>query len=94
MSDLCKDDDAPRRDFERQIYEQCDNEDATELKATNPPVPQVGSKDLLSCPFCGGDALLGEYDNQIYADCTECDCSMGVFESDEVATKAWNTRAT
>ena len=57
-------------------------------------------KNLIPCPFCGGDAeLRAESTRNRYkfvAGCCECPAIAGgsAFENKEYNTKAWNTRAT
>ena len=61
--------------------------------------------DLKPCPFCGGEAGIGEYDSDpdgpfYFVNCTDCMASTNVLlggqyrftEAEAIA--AWNTRAT
>ena len=47
MSDLCKDDDAQRRDMEREIYKRCDEEDMNPLNSKTEPVAKLHCSDGL-----------------------------------------------
>ena len=53
---------------------------------------------ILSCPFCGGKAEIGENDTDIYVECLECSARGEWFfwaedDAQEKAIKAWNMRA-
>ena len=50
------------------------------------------NKELLPCPFCGGEAALayGVYDRWIF--CKKCGASTKQYETNEEAIAAWNTR--
>ena len=54
------------------------------------------AEELKPCPFCGGEAVIGEntvFDGMFYACCVDCSASVGdEFNSIEEATTAWNTR--
>ena len=49
--------------------------------------------DILPCPFCGGEAMLGkdsELRDMVY--CLECGAKTWGFDSDKQAILRWNTR--
>ena len=66
------------------------------------------SKELLNCPFCGGEAVIrdGFCQNEFYIECCACEFEYGhytyddfgytrdygKYKSKELAIKAWNTR--
>ncbi len=53
------------------------------------------NKELLPCPFCGGEASMvrGTFTKTIGSViCTKCGISTQVYVTDEDAIKAWNTR--
>lgn len=49
--------------------------------------------DILPCPFCGGEAMLGK-DSELrdVICCLECEAKTGGFDSDKQAILRWNTR--
>ena len=51
-------------------------------------------KELLPCPFCGGEAELFDYpEMKAYCvACLECGVETLIYSSKEKAIKAWNTR--
>ena len=55
--------------------------------------------DLLSCPFCGGEAgptvkpYIGCNGSGFTVDCEKCWASTGYYDSYEEAIAAWNTRS-
>lgn len=61
-------------------------------KATPEPVP---SKDLLPCPFCGGEAEIirvGDRCQSAQVGCTECSCTLESCDEGERSGWSWNTR--
>ncbi|MDX1473345.1 MAG: Lar family restriction alleviation protein [Reinekea sp.] len=51
------------------------------------------SDELKPCPFCGGEAGF-EYDSgMVYIECDDCFATTGLFMSQDIAAKKWNTRA-
>lgn len=55
------------------------------------------SKQLLNCPFCGGEATMTHYNNKFakwyQVVCMNCHLSQtSTYLSEEVAITAWNTR--
>jgi Lar family restriction alleviation protein len=78
-----------RKDFEREIYKQCDKEDAE--------LADVGER-LLPCPFCGGEAMQargtdGNDEEYFYI---RCKCCAGEGGWDKILNGArmmWNKRA-
>lgn len=61
---------------------------------------ELCSSDLLACPFCGGQATMGETpDGGRYVQCNECLTSSRLIYPDKIDPKpllleAWNTRHT
>lgn len=54
------------------------------------------SAKLKPCPFCGSDRvhIFRDEDEYYFIICENCECSVsGLFETEEEATRAWNTRA-
>ena len=59
-------------------------------------------KELMPCPFCGGDAVFdgykiylghGDYTEEYSIHCSECRCNhRDSFKDPNDAIKAWNTR--
>lgn len=52
---------------------------------------------LKACPFCGGNNLVlydpkGNPGHDSWVSCRDCRCAAGMFNTEEEATKAWNTR--
>lgn len=64
--------------------------------STTHPAPQLALIALSACPFCGGEAIATEdEDNHIHMiTCNECGGSSDWCDSEEDAVSAWNTRAT
>ena len=62
-------------------------------KAAQKAVTERG--DLLSCPFCGGEAMK-EYDTMIPFEyvvcCGDCGVMTTTSEDEKVAIREWNTR--
>lgn len=55
------------------------------------------NKELLNCPFCGGEAelnLIGDFRfiHCFKVTCKECGCTQDISISDEEVVEAWNTR--
>lgn len=56
-------------------------------------------EDLKPCPFCGGEAKINRIVNTFYqyaryfSSCTRCSAESKVFETEQEAIEAWNTRA-
>lgn len=54
--------------------------------------------DLKPCPFCGGKAEIFRGTtyglHYLYEPrCIKCECALGLFDTEEQAVEAWNTRA-
>lgn len=48
---------------------------------------------LKSCPFCGADGVIREYDNKTFvASCKNCGIELLYFETEQEAIEAWNRR--
>lgn len=48
---------------------------------------------LKPCPFCGGKAsTYVAYDDGYYVCCDECGCGLPVYNTEQEAIEAWNTR--
>ena len=53
----------------------------------------MSNKELLSCPFCGGEAFLFEESEYcIYVECEDCKIATPAYDSEAEAIDAWNTR--
>ena len=50
------------------------------------------SEKLKPCPFCGGEAGYGYDSSMIYVDCGDCFATTGMYMSQDIAAKKWNTR--
>lgn len=49
--------------------------------------------ELKSCPFCGADGVIREYDNKTFvASCKNCGIELLYFETEQEAIEAWNRR--
>ena len=57
------------------------------------------TKDLLPCPFCGGEAGFHAVAGRTYAECKQCEASSALIKTGNnndlsKVVKAWNTRVT
>lgn len=53
--------------------------------------------DLKKCPFCGGEAMIDNYEKMLTGRyymivCRKCKCNSEKFKIKENAVRAWNTR--
>ena len=48
---------------------------------------------LKPCPFCGGEAYIDVYDDKLYARCQGCESMTALYDDNQEAIDAWNTRA-
>ena len=58
---------------------------------TEEKVSRMDDKELLPCPFCGGEAVMSTY----YIECESCEVAPNIdcfHKPREQAIKAWNTR--
>ena len=54
--------------------------------------------DLKPCPFCGGEAEIFRGTTYGFRPlyeprCIKCECWIGIYDTEEQATEAWNRRA-
>ncbi len=55
----------------------------------------MSNKELLPCPFCGGEATLTSScadDGDNVVECTKCNYELGYYANPKMAIKAWNER--
>ena len=48
---------------------------------------------LKPCPFCGGEAYIDVYDDKLYVRCHGCESMTALYDDNQEAIDAWNTRA-
>ena len=52
----------------------------------------MNNKELLPCPFCGGEAEINGISEVHYISCKNCYAETRVYGSKAEAINAWNTR--
>lgn len=50
------------------------------------------NKELLPCPFCGGEAEIHPAHYGCFVECNDCDAATRVERLESDAIKRWNTR--
>ena len=52
----------------------------------------MNNKELLSCPFCGGEGAIRTTHWGCFILCEDCRTSIGIKDTEKEAINAWNTR--
>lgn len=51
------------------------------------------SIELKPCPFCGGEAILAETnEDEVFVECCNCYAHSGIYYCEKEAIEAWNSR--